>query len=178
MSLPSAPEPKRPSPVLGWGLLLAGLLTAAGIALLEDVVYRLGLTQRSWLGEAVTGLNGLTPRFWMIVLGAVLVLLGLWMLASALSPRRKACLRVRSQDVDLWIGLPDVARLAARAARKVPGVVDASAAARRGAIRLRLETTGTSDGGVGPKSQEVVLARLAGLEPTPSIRVTARKARS
>jgi len=178
MSLPSAPAPKGSSPVLGWGLLLAGLLTAAGVVVLEDVVCRLGLTQRSWLADAVTGLNGLTPRFWMIVLGAALLLLGLWMLVRALSPRRDACMRVQSRDVDLWIGLPDVARLAARATRKVPGVVDASAAAKRHAIRLRLETTGASEGRVGPKTQEVVLARLASLEPTPSIRVTTRRARS
>jgi hypothetical protein len=178
MSLPSALAPKRPSPVLGWGLLLAGLLTAAGVVLLEDVACRLGLVQRSWLVNGVTGLNGLTPRFWMIVLGAVLFLLGLWMLVSALSPRGDACTRVQSGEVDLWIGRSDAARLAASAARKVPGVVDASAKARRSAIRLHLETTGASEGTIVPKTQEVVLARLDLLEPTPNIRVTTRKARS
>lgn len=173
------PSPMRPArqptgsgPVGVVGPVLAVLLLAAGAVLVRDALVAAGaLSGRSWLGAAAEGVRGSAPATWLVPAGAVVVLVGLWLVVTALRPRTRTAVPLTSQS-GAFLHTRDVARLAAGAARDVDGVLDASASASR--RKVVVTVSGTAADGLREDVTAAVTHRLAALESAPRISVGVR----
>lgn len=156
------------------GPVLAVLLLAAGVLLVRDALVAAGvLSGSSWLGAAAEGLRGTAPATWLVPAGAVVVLLGLWLVVTALRPRTRTAVPLTSQS-GAFLRTRDVARLAAGAARDVDGVLDASASASR--RKVTVTVSGTAAAGLREDVTSAVTDRLAALESAPRVSVAVRTA--
>lgn len=143
---PTAGRPPVAAPAAGYvGTLLAVLMMAAGAVALRDFAVAMGWLQGSpWTTAAIGTLDGLTCQGWMVPLGIVLALLGLWFSDAALRPRRLTGLAVPAAS-SVWIGPADLARLAAAAAETVPGVLSSRASANLRTIKVTADVTAADD---------------------------------
>ena len=94
---------------------------------------------RTWIAAVIDGLDGLTAEWWMIPLGLVVALLGVWLIVTALRPRSRKTLAVTSAT-GIFLRTGDVARLASAAADDVDGVLATSSVARRRKIIVTVES--------------------------------------
>ena len=186
VSSPSAEQPPGDAPVMAAaktpvgpgrvsfvGAVLAVLLVAVGCVGVRDALVSAGLLAgTSWLEGGVDALDGLAPQWWMVPVGAVLLLLGLWLMLTAVRPRPRTAVRLRSQT-GVFLRPGDVGRLAARAAEDVDGVLGARAATTRRAAQLNVTVTG-HDPAITGQVQQVVEERLTGIDPSPRVKVTSR----
>ena len=155
------------------GLVLALLLTAAGLVAIRDALVRSGLLAgQPWTEQTLRALDGLSAAAWMVPVGAALILLGLWLLLTVLRPRRRTAISVTS-STGVFLRLRDVARLAERAAEQVDGVLVARARATRRAVTVRVRSTGSSEAAEGVHS--AVSGRLSALENSPTVKVHIEK---
>ena len=155
------------------GPVLALLLTAAGLVAIRDAVVRSGLLAgQPWTEQTLRALDGLSAAGWMVPAGAALILLGLWLLLTALRPRRRTAISVTS-STGVFLRLRDVARLAERAAEQVDGVLVARARATRRAVTVRVRSTGSSETAEGVRS--AVSGRLSALDQIPTVKVHLEK---
>lgn len=170
--MPAAKTPVGTGAVQVVGVVLALLVTALGAAALRDAVLATGLIDGTpWVLGAVESLDGLRPDPWVLVVGVVLVLVGLWLVVCALRPRPRTGLALRA-DTGVFLRPRGVSRLATAAAEDVDGVLDASAATTRRSVSVRVTTTG--DDGTPDAVRAAVSARLAHLDPTPKVKVRTR----
>jgi hypothetical protein len=102
---------------------------------------------------------------------AIVALLGLALLVTALVPGRPSMVPVRSGDRDVIIGLrpKSVTRALAHAAEEVPGV--RSARVRMHGRTVAVTSTGGTGEGIGEAVREAVLGRLAALDLVEPYRV-------
>ncbi len=155
------------------GLVLALLLTAAGLVAIRDALVRSGLLAgQPWTEQTLRALDGLSAAAWMVPVGAALILLGLWLLLTVLRPRRRTAISVTS-STGVFLRLRDVARLAERAAEQVDGVLVARARATRRAVTVRVRSTGSSETAEGVRS--AVSGRLSALDQIPTVKVHLEK---
>ncbi|PWJ52797.1 hypothetical protein SAMN06264364_11749 [Quadrisphaera granulorum] len=173
-----AEGPLRPAPLptgagrIGWlGPLLAVLLIGVAVVLGQDAWTRLGGGQNTWLGSAISGLNGLAPSTALAVPAVVAVLLGLVLLLTAFSRRTRKALVLRG-DLGAHLTTRDVARLAAGAARQVDGVLDASVTATRRKVSVEVVTTG--DSATADAVQGDVARALSALVSAPRVSTTTK----
>ncbi|MCY7400470.1 MAG: DUF6286 domain-containing protein [Nocardioides sp.] len=170
--MPAAKTPVGTGAVQVAGVVMALLVTALGVAALRDAVVATGLLGGTpWVLGAVESLDGLRPAPWALAVGVVLVLVGLWLVVSALRPRPRTGLALRA-DTGVFLRPRGVSRLATAAAEDVDGVLDASAATTRRAVSVRVTTTG--DDSTSAAVRDTVSARLAHLDPTPTVKVRTR----
>lgn len=95
--LDPAKAPVGPGAISVVGLVLAILLTVSGAVAIRDALVVAGLVKATpWVTQAARAVNGLLPAAWMVPVGAVLVLLGLWLLLTALRPRPRSAISVTS----------------------------------------------------------------------------------
>lgn len=125
--------------------LVTVALTAIGIVAGHDWLSRMGAIDGP---EIIAGfVDWLDGRGWDTVLLPASVLglaIGLALLFVAVKPRRRTHVRA-SADVDLWVRPIDVGRIAARAARRCPGVFDASAVAGSRVVTVTADAGGSVD---------------------------------
>jgi hypothetical protein len=125
------------------GVALALLLLSSGVLAVREAGVALGwITGTSWIGPAVAAVDGLHSQWWMVPAGAVALLLGGWLVFSALRPRRRTAVAVDTL-ASVWMRPRDVARLASHAAGTVPGVEVLRAKATRRKVTLYVGLTGT-----------------------------------
>lgn len=159
--LAAAKTPVGPGLISGLGLVWALLLMGLGVLGVQAALVFAGLlTGTSWLTWVIEHLDGLTPAAWMLALGVVLVLLGLWLLYTAVRPRPRTAVALNA-TTGVFLKPRDVSRLAVAAADEVDGVQDAKASATRAKVTLRI--TGTGDPQIGERVKSAVDQQLAGL---------------
>lgn len=173
---PSSTSPMRASKtpagagaVTAMGLLLAVILTTAGVIAVRDALVYAGILHgQAWVSSAAHAVDGVRPGAWMVPAGAALCLLGLWLLLTAVRPRpRKAVALTASTGV--FLRPRDIARLVETAAEDVNGVLNARVSATRRQVSVRVE--GTGDPGTRDRVQAAVTQRLAPLQNPPTVRV-------
>ena len=170
-----APVPRRPAPVGAVGILLAVVLTGAGVLAIYDGVVILTGGAEPVLTPVLTGTAQVDRSTLVAVLAGLGVLVGLLLLSAALRPGSRRGVRVDA-TTGVWMTWSDVDRLAAAAAERVDGVLSARARAGAREVRVSAETT---DDDVEVAVREAVAARLAGLASPPRVKVrTHRKGES
>lgn len=181
----TAPQDRRPprearTPVAALaaapvGILLALVAIGIGAVLIQDALSHTGVVNRSWLVFAVTSATGTGPRLWMVPVGVVLALVGLWLIFVGVKPRRRTGIGIQADsNTPIWLRPTDVARLAADTARRTPGVRDASASATSRAVRVKVSSTSTSPpGSIGEQVGAAVTDRFAVLVSQPRVSVQA-----
>lgn len=170
--LPAAKAPVGPGLITGLGLLWSLVLIGVGVVGVQAALVAAGwLDGTSWLTWILEQLDGLTPSVWMVPVGIVLVLLGLWLLLMALRPRPAKDMTLDA-STGVFLKPADVARLAAASADQVDGVQDVRASASRGGVALRVVGTGSS--AVAGDVERAVADRLSAFDPPVrvSVRVT------
>ncbi|MEO7060746.1 MAG: DUF6286 domain-containing protein [Lapillicoccus sp.] len=172
--LERAKTPVGPGTISVVGLLLAVILVGVGAVGVQAALVKAGLlTGKPWLTWALDRPNGLTPAGWMLPAGAVVALVGLWLVLTALRPRPRTAVAVRAAT-GVFLRPRDLSRLAVAAADEVAGVQDARASATRTKVTLRITSTaGEADRDqVSDAVTAAVTARLSALEKP--VRVTVR----
>ncbi|CDO05405.1 hypothetical protein C1S82_13210 [Mycolicibacterium cosmeticum] len=169
------------------GVVLAVVLLAAGVLAVREAGVTLGwITGTSWIGTALTAVDGLRSQWWMVPAGAVALAAGAWLVFSALRPRRKTAIAVDASAA-VWMRPRDVARLASHAAAAVPGVEVLRAEATRRKVTLYVGLTGAESGdaagaGSGAAAKGAITAAVGSateiLLPPPRIAVRIGTSRS
>ena len=167
--LRAAKTPVGPGAITFVGLFLSLLLIALGVVGLQAAASAAGVSKsKPWLDGAIDATDGLRPLGWMLVVGVVLVLAGLWLLITALRPRPKTAVALKAQT-GVFIRPRDMARLAEQAADDVDGVAVARARATPGKVTLNVEATGGGD--VAGAVKAAASEHLAIVKKTPRISV-------
>ena len=151
---------------------LALVLLATGLIALREASVVLGwLPDASWLTEGLTAAEGLHSEWWMVPIGCVVALGGLWLVFTALRPRSKTAVAVDTASA-VWMRPRDIARLASYAAGSVPGVevLTSEATRRKVTLYVGLTAVQTVDGAKGAITAAVGSATEI-LRPPPQIRV-------
>ncbi|MEV5896975.1 DUF6286 domain-containing protein [Nonomuraea fuscirosea] len=165
------PQRRVPAVVVALLLTLLGLLVAV-----ETLSGLFGRPLRWIPYEGV--LSWAASTLWsnplMLLASAVVTLLGLALLITALVPGRPSMMPVRSGDPDVIIGLrpKSVTRALAHAAEQVPGVHSARAVRHGHTFEVRPTTYGRDTGEFGQEVRGAVLTRLAALDLVEPYRVT------
>ena len=168
--LSAAKAPIGPGTITGLGLVWSVLLIAIGVLGVQAALVAAGwLDGTSWLAWVIQQFDELTPQWWMLPAGIVLILLGLWLVLMALRPRPSNAMALTA-STGVFVKPADVARIAVAAAEQVDGVEDAKASASRGRVSLRIVGTGSSE--IAGEVQRAVTERLSALD-TP-VRVSVR----
>ncbi len=156
------------------GPLVALLLLAAGLVGIRDGIVAAGwIDGSSWTGSAAAWIDGLTFAGWMIPVAIVSIVVGLLLLFAALKPRRKTAVLLNA-ETSVYIEPAGIARVAADAARSVPGVLDARASATRRSVTVRADVTGDDRSGLKKAIGDQVRAALEPLESAPKTTVRTR----
>ncbi|ULE31868.1 DUF6286 domain-containing protein [Mycobacterium sp. IDR2000157661] len=166
-----APVPVAPAGASYLGALCAIGLIALGVVGIRDGIVAAGwIDGRLWTRMAVDWIDGQTFQSWMVPVGIITALLGVLCVVLALKPRRKRAVALSARS-SVYLELSDAARVAAIAARSVPGVVDANARARRRQITVRARTTGADPAEQRTAVSSAVTDALAPLAKPPRVKV-------
>lgn len=155
-------------------VLLAVLVMALGVVGVRDALVAAGALGGSLLtARTADAIDGLGPEGWMLPVGVVLALVGMWWVLAALRPRRRTELPL-SSHVSVWTRPADVARLATATTDDIPGVTKAGTTATRRRVTVRVQTSLTDTTEVHEQISEAVTARLSALSTSPRVVVRAR----
>lgn len=160
-SLKPAPVPHR-APSAGYlGIVLAVLVLALGAFVLYE-----GIVQTGWvddgtpvLTEIVTGPAVIGAHPTTAAVGALLALLGLWALWTALRPSPQSGLAVGGAT-GTWMTYQDLEKIAVGTAEDCDGVLSARAHAGRRRLDIRARTT---TGDVRDAVRSTIEERLSGM---------------
>lgn len=154
------------------GLVLSLVVVACGIVGVHDALVATGVVGGTGLvAGAIESSDGVSPALWVLLAGVLAVILGLVLLLVALRPRPRKVVAVRART-GVFMAPRDVAQLATGAAEAVTGVISASSSATLRKVAVRVVSTG--DAATETAVREAVEARLAMLEPPPTVRITTR----
>lgn len=168
--LSAAKTPVGPGTISALGLLWSALLLGVGVVGVQAALVAAGvLTGTAWLTWVIQQVDGLAPAGWMLPVGVVLVLLGLWLLLTALRPRPRTAVALTAAT-GVFLKPRDLSRLAVAAADQVDGVQDAKATASRSKVSMQIVSTG--GGNVADEVRAAVTERLEALEKP--VKVTVR----
>ena len=169
--LPAAKTPVGPGVVTVIGLILAVLVIALGAVGVHDALVAAGaVAQPPWIDAAAKSLQGLRPAFWLVPVGVTLVLLGLWLLLSALRPRPRTAIALQART-GVFLRPRDVATLARCAAQDVDGVTSAKVTASPRKIVVAARST---TGGLQQNITQAITTRLRALATAPTVQVTVK----
>ena len=170
--LSAAKTPVGPGVITAVGLVLAVLVIALGVVGVHDALVAAGAVSGTpWIDSVVTLFNGLTPAIWLVPVGIVLVLAGLWLLLTALRPRPRTAIALDA-TTGVFLRPRDVAKLARNAAQDVDAVTSAKATAGRRKVVVAARATTTD--GVEQQIIQAVTIRLQALAKAPTVRVTVK----
>lgn len=156
--LPPAKTPVGPGAITAAGVVLSLLVIALGTLAIQSALVESGLVHgTSWLTSVVQSTDRLRPAGWLLPVGVVLILLGLWLLVTALRPRPQTGVALQA-STGVFLRPKDVARLAVAAADEVDGVLDAQASATPRKVTVRVTTSG--DPGLREAVEQAVAQRL------------------
>lgn len=168
--LSAAKTPVGPGTISALGLLWSALLLGVGVVGVQAALVAAGvLNGTAWLTWVIQQVDGLAPAGWMLPVGVVLVLLGLWLLLTALRPRPRTAVALTAAT-GVFLKPRDLSRLAVAAADQVDGVQDAKATASRSKVSMQIVSTG--GGNVADEVRAAVTERLEALEKP--VKVTVR----
>lgn len=167
----AAPPPAAPVGAGYIGVLCALGLMALGVVGIRDGIAAAGWIRGSrWTQNAVNWIDGQSFHVWMIPVGVAALLLGLVCVYVAVKPRRVRAIPLTART-SIYLDLADTSRVAAAAARAVPGVVDVRSRARRRTITIRAQTTGGDPASQRAAIIDAVTDALSSLAKTPTVRV-------
>ena len=170
-AMTAAKTPVGSGPIAAVGLILALLLTGAGVVLIRDALVYFGLLSGTpWNLSVVHAVNGVTAAAWLVPVGVALVLLGLWLLWRALRPRARTAVSLTA-TTGVFLRPHDIARFAETAAEGVGGVISADVNASRRSVTVRVRGTGSDD--LADQVRAAVTERLSALDRPPAVKVTA-----
>jgi len=168
--LSAAKTPVGPGTISALGLLWSALLLGVGVIGVQAALVAAGvLNGTAWLTWVIQQVDGLAPAGWMLPVGVVLVLFGLWLLLTALRPRPRTAVALTAAT-GVFLKPRDLSRLAVAAADQVDGVQDAKATASRSKVSMQIVSTG--GGNVADEVRAAVTERLEALEKP--VKVTVR----
>jgi hypothetical protein len=168
--LSAAKTPVGPGIISALGLLWSALLLGVGVVGVQAALVAAGvLNGTAWLTWVIQQVDGLAPAGWMLPVGVVLVLFGLWLLLTALRPRPRTAVALTAAT-GVFLKPRDLSRLAVAAADQVDGVQDAKASASRSKVSMQIVSTG--GGNVADEVRAAVTERLEALEKP--VKVTVR----
>ncbi|MBX7454592.1 hypothetical protein GR927_41990 [Mycolicibacterium sp. 3033] len=174
LPVPAAPVPVAAAGASKVAVVLAILLAALGVIGVRDAAIGLGWVSGStWLPAAVTAADGVEPADWMAVAGVAVMLVGLVLIAIALSPRRRTAVAVSAQT-PMYLTVDGIAALAGAAARDVAGVVDARATSSRRRVVVRCRVTSADTDAMRHTITDTVTRTLAVLQSPPRVVVRTR----
>lgn len=169
-ALDAAKTPVGPGAISAVGLVLALLLSLSGAVAIRDALVTAGVIHGSpWVEQAGRAVNGLRPAAWMVPVGAALVLLGLWLVVTALRPRPRSATSVTS-TTGVFLRPKDVSRLAQSAAEQVDGVLAAKTRVTRRTLHVQVRSTGSPQ--VPEQVRSAVSERLTPLDSPPIVKVS------
>jgi len=167
--LTAAKAPVAPGRITIVGMVLALVVIAVGVVGAHDALVAAGAVNGTrWVDALITPFDRLTAAIWVVPVGVVLVLVGLWLLAAALRPRPRTSLALRA-TTGVFLRRRDVARLARDAAQDVDGVTSAKVGVGRRTVTVTAAATTTD--GIEQNVTDAVAARLAALATAPTVRV-------
>ena len=171
--LPPAKTPIGPGAITFVGAFLSLLVILAGAVGLQAAASAAGISRSApWLTSAIDNVDGLRPTGWMLPTGIVLVLLGLWLLVTALRPRPKTAVALTAQT-GVYIRPRDMATLAEHAADDLDGVASVRARASRRKVTMSVQSTGGP--GVADAVKAAVTDQLQPVQRTPRVAVKVKK---
>lgn len=150
------------------------LLLGAGVVGVRDGAVGAGwLHGPYWTRWVAQHINGLTAQVWMIPVGVVLALMGVWWVLAALKPRRRTALALQARSA-VWIRPRDLAHLLTATAEQLPGVTHTSTSAKRRRVSVTVDTTSTDTTTVRTEVTDALTDRVAALASAPRLKVTTR----
>jgi hypothetical protein len=169
----TATAPKQAAGASYLASLMALMLIGLGVVGVRDALLGAGVIDGSlWIPAVLRRFDGLVAGTWLMPVGVVALVLGLFCIALALKPRRR-----RTVDVDadsmVYLDVREVARIASVAAESVPGVLGAKTSATRRRVAVRCSVTGPVP---HDSIERAVAGELAQLTRPPRIRVKTRTA--
>lgn len=171
-ALPPGKQPVGLPLVCLVAVVVALLVIAVGVVGVQHGLQAGGLVgPPSWLTRAAEGVDGLRAFAWTALVGLGLVLLGLWLVLTALRPRPRTSVALQART-GVYLRPRDVRRIAERAAGEVDGVTAVKVDATRSKVTARARTTG--DPHVGPALENAIAASLKDLKQAPSVTVKTR----
>ena len=170
--LPAGKTPVGPGIITAVGLTLAVVVVALGVVGVHDALVAAGAAGGApWIDSAVQPFDEVTPAVWLVPVSLCLVLLGTWLLLTAVRPRPRTAIALRSQT-GVFLRPRDVAKLARNAAQEVDGVTSARVSAGPRKVTVAVQATTTED--VRTKVSQAVATRLGALATAPTVRVTVK----
>lgn len=136
--MPAKPLAPADSPRARWlaALLGVALLALCGVAVREFVVWYWRPTGwRPWVNDLPGLVTGMSPE-WTAISGVIAVALGLFLVVSALRPRKRRYVRIDAPSADIWLRPVDIARYSTSSVKRLPGVVSASTFARKNRVTV------------------------------------------
>jgi hypothetical protein len=169
----SAPVPLAAAGAARTGALLALALIALGAIGIRDAVVAAGWARgRPWIPAAATALDGLRPAPWIFAVAVAAGLVGAALIAVAIAPRRRTAVPLTAGSA-VYLARDDVAKVAAAAARDVPGVLSARATSSTRRVVVRCAVT-ADDPAVRALVETAVATGLEVLQRVPTIVVRTR----
>lgn len=162
-------------PAASWaGAFIAVALLVAGVIALRDTTIALGWVDgQKWVDSFVDWIDGLRFEPWMVPAGIAAALLGVWMVVSAVRPRRRIALPVTAQSA-VWIRPADLAHCATAAATTVPGVLEARSTVTPRKLTVRATVTDADDPALANRIRDAVAPIIDALQRQPKLVVRTR----
>ena len=171
--LKAAKTPVGPGVITFVGAVLSLLVILIGALGLQTAASAAGISKaQPWLTRWLERTDGLRPLGWMLPVGLLLILAGLWLLVTALRPRPKTAVALNAQT-GVFMRPRDMARLAEHAADDVDGVAAVHVRSTRSKVILRVQSTGGP--GVADAVKDAVTEQLDAVKKAPRVAVTVRE---
>ncbi|WP_166353765.1 DUF6286 domain-containing protein [Phytoactinopolyspora limicola] len=171
--LPAADRPARPGPARAAGVLLALVAVALGVVAGLDALVASGVIEGDGpIGAVLERVDGLRPADWMVVAGALAMVVGLGLVLAALWRRPRRSLPLTS-DTGVYVSRGAVEGLVADTARQHPGVIKVRAVARGTSVVVRLDTDG--EAAAESEVRDAVHERLDRLDGPYDVRTSVRR---
>ena len=159
------------------GIILALLALGAAVLAVQNAITHAGwVGAPSWAGTIASTVDGFSAQWWMIIPGAIAVLVGLWLLVLAVKPRRRTSVR-GTGAAPLFVRPVDLARWSSDTARGIPLVIEATSVATRKRVTVRVSTAETARDSIRDQVANAVEERLAPLGTPVSVAVKVRTER-
>lgn len=158
-----APPRSRPG-ALAVGPIIAVAFIAIAVVAVQNLAVVQGWTSgTSWTTATADAVDGLTATWWVVAIGVVLALIGLWLVIVALKPRGRSHLET-ALDGDIWLTESAVSALAVSAAEDVASVASATAKVSRRKVSV---TAQSNDPESRSTVEQQVRQRLEGFSDRP-----------
>jgi hypothetical protein len=170
--MPAAKRPVAAGLLTVLGVIWALALIALAVICVRDALVAFGaLGGEPWINSVTETLDGLSATRWMYLIGAVCVVLGLFLLVAAVKPRPRRGIHLEA-DTTVLVSTSAVRRLASSAAGEVDGVDKSSVTASRKRVTVDAAVLSTARAEeVEANISSAVSDRLSALRENPQVRV-------